>query len=321
MATGISSWSPGQDERCPTFEYGSICEREPLHAIGGERRIGLRRQQSRQDDKTARRRKPRQRRGKPLERLQQDIGDHEVVRRAGAEPPVANSIRSDHTDEPARPVRARVLSRGRDGGPIDVARERRTAAGPGGRDRKHTAAGADIENAARPPCFEQMINREQTSARRAVMPGAERQRRFYFDADAVDADASTVMASVHDEATHPNRLECREACCNPITVCKGFECERVTGGFAEKVRDKVANSCLIRGRMKIYGDRPITIGRLGSRHHHIPMIKFLNEKVTQPMCYRFTRTQSGNNGRSENMSATHSAACIESTDGDTKATM
>ena len=167
---------------------------------------------------------------------------------------------------------------------IDVAREHRTAPRLGGRDGKHAAAGADIENAARAARFAQTIEREQTPARRAVMAGAECQRRFDFNADTVDGNAGTVMAPVHDEAAGHDGLQPREACGYPITLGQRFERKRVTGGFAGEIDHKIANICLIRSRMKIYSDCPVTIGGLGCRQHHIAMIKFLNQKITQPVC-------------------------------------
>src|SRR5215469_10140206 len=105
--------------------------------------------------------------------MEQDVGEHEVVRGARANPPIENPIRGDRIDERNNPVRSRVLRCNLDGAPIDVAREHRTAASLGGRDGKHAAASADIENAARPTRFEETIEGEQTSACRAVMACAE----------------------------------------------------------------------------------------------------------------------------------------------------
>src|ERR1700730_155491 len=174
----------------------------------------------------------------------------------GAKLATANSIRSHHVDERTRAVGARVLPGGGDGLPIDVARERGTATGLGGGYRKHAAAGADVENAARPAPFEQTVEREQTPARGAVMAGAERQRRFDLDADTVDGDARTIMTPVQEEAAGRHRREPREARGDPVALGKRFERKRISSRLADDIRNKIANSCLIRDRMKIYSDRP-----------------------------------------------------------------
>jgi hypothetical protein len=93
------------------------------------------------------------------------------------------------------------------------------------------------------------------------MAGAERQGGFYFDADAVDGDARTVMAPVHNEAAGRHRLEPLKAGGNPIALGDGFESQCV--GVANDIRNKIPNCCLIRARMKIYSDRPSGTGRLG----------------------------------------------------------
>src|SRR5262249_43058144 len=138
----------------------------------------------------------------------------------------------DHFDECAGVVCVRVLSRGRNGAWIDVARKHGTAAGIGGRDRQHAAAGADVENATWPAGFQQTVEREPTTTRRAVMAGPEGQSRFDLDADPVDTDARAVMAAMHDETTRCDRLQSREAVGDPIALGNGFKGQRTRGRFA-----------------------------------------------------------------------------------------
>ena len=62
----------------------AIAPFEPERAIGGERGIGLRRQQAGQHDAAAGRDDLGQRRGEALQRLEQNVGEDEIERRVGA---------------------------------------------------------------------------------------------------------------------------------------------------------------------------------------------------------------------------------------------
>ena len=71
---------------------------------------------------------------------------------------------------------------------------------PGCGDSQHAGAGTEIEHAARTPGFQDMIEQQQAAARRAVVSGAERQRRLDFDAELVGRDPLAVMLAVDNEA-------------------------------------------------------------------------------------------------------------------------
>src|SRR5262249_54933940 len=76
--------SPGtlQNQRRPAFEPEAPDEHESARAVARERRVGLRQEQTRQHDLPIRGEQARQRRGQPLQRLEQDVGEDQVERGA-----------------------------------------------------------------------------------------------------------------------------------------------------------------------------------------------------------------------------------------------
>jgi len=242
--------------------------------------------QSRQNDETTRRRKPPQRRGKPLEGLQQDVGHHEVVWGVRANPPVANPVRSDHADERSNPIRTRVLCCNRHRLPINVAREDRPAASLGGSDGKHAAAGPDVENTARPARFEQTIEGEQTSARRAVMAGAERQRRFDFDANAVGGDTRAIVTPVHDEPAGRYRLKSLKTGGDPICFRDFLESKRLRNGSARCGRDHLPEFMLVERARRVERDNPAAV-RLVYGARRFAGIKAFSKQIGEASCRAF----------------------------------
>ncbi len=101
-------------------------------------------------------------------------------------------------DHAAGAVEPRIGARHTHGAHVDVGCEHVPAQRAGGGDGKYAAAGPEVENvpgaSACVRCLAEPVEREQTAAGRAVMTGAEGERRFNFDADAVRWNAGAVVA-------------------------------------------------------------------------------------------------------------------------------
>ncbi len=89
------------------------------------------------------------RRGEPLQRLEQDIGEDEIERRAGADRRRGDAVRAHHLDQRAGAIEPGIGARHAHGRGIDVGREHAPAQGAGGGDGEDARAGAEIENARR----------------------------------------------------------------------------------------------------------------------------------------------------------------------------
>ena len=149
------------------------------------------RQQAGQHDAPARRGEIVQRRGEALQRSEQNVGEHEIERRArrawlGA----VDAVRAHELDQsPARLSRALARAT-RTALGVDVGRQHALPQRARGGDGEHARAGAEVEN-ARPRATARRladpVERQQAAARGAVMAGAEGERRFDLDADAVGA--------------------------------------------------------------------------------------------------------------------------------------
>jgi hypothetical protein len=273
--------APCQYEGCPAVEQDAVVKGEALQPIRRDRRAGLRWKQPRQHDASVRRNKTSERPGEPSERLQQDVRKHEIVGGARAKAAVEETGGPDHLDERARFVCARVLPRGRDSMWVNVARKDGTPAGARRRDGEHAAAGADVENTSGPTRLEKTVEREQTAARRAVMAGAEGQRRLDFDAGTICADARAVVAAVHDETARRDRLQPREAVGDPIAFGNGFEGQRTRGRFARCRRYHLVHSCAVEWAPRIERDDPIAVG-LVNRARGVRGIEVFSKQISDP---------------------------------------
>ena len=94
---------------------------------------------------------------------------------------------------------------------------------PGGSDGEDAGAGADVERMARPATLQEVVEGEEASARRAVMAGAEGQRRLDLDGDRVDGDARPVMAAMNGEAAGRNGRQALERGGDPILFAEDVE--------------------------------------------------------------------------------------------------
>ena len=202
-----------------------VARPETSFAIGGERGIGLRLSAGPTGRHGRRRDELRQRRGEPLQRPEQDIGEDEIERRAAA-----NAGRGERRS-PARrvttaPARlSRALSRAtRTACAVDIGRQHAAAQRARRGDGEHAGAGAEVENASR-PCrrLAHPVQREQAAARRAVMAGAEGERRLDLDADPVDGTSARSCAPCTTKRPAVDRLKPGEAFGDPILGRDAFE--------------------------------------------------------------------------------------------------
>ncbi len=103
-----------------------------------------------------------------------------------------------------------VVTRHAHGRRIDVGCQDAPAQRARGGDGKNAGAGAEIENPRRSLSAAERLTHpvegQQTTARRAMMAGAEGERGFDLDADAVDRDPGSVVRAVDDEAAGRDRL-------------------------------------------------------------------------------------------------------------------
>ena len=198
--------------------------------IGGEGGIGLRRQQSRQHDPGAGRGQPCQRRGKALQRPQQNIGKDEIAAPARADSPRCDAVGLEHFDQSAGTVEPRIGARGPHGIVVDIDRQHRPAQGARGGDRQHTRAGADVEDFLRTAPFAKRltnpVERDEAPPGGAVMTGAEGERRLDLDADAVRRNPRAVVGAVHDEAAGRHRRQAGETLPHPVGGGDALEPQR-----------------------------------------------------------------------------------------------
>src|ERR1700722_5289177 len=210
--------APREHQRGPAVDVDAPFERQ--RPISCDHRIGLRRQYPGQDDAGTGRRQMAQRRSDARQRAEQDIGEDQIERRAGADRARTDAVGCNDRDEATGAIAPDIVARGAHGSGIDVGREHAHAQGARRGDGEHAAAGADIENARRAPpraqCLADRVECQQATARGAVMPGAESERRLDLDADAVARHAGAVMSAMNDEAPGGDRRQSGKPLANPV---------------------------------------------------------------------------------------------------------
>src|SRR5262249_61078294 len=115
---------------------------------------------------------------------------------------------------------------------------------------------ADVEDTARPPCAQESIERQQASARGPVMTGAERQRSFNLEAEAMRWNSRAIVRAMDHEPAGTNRLQPGEARRHPVARRDGFEAQFRGGGVAGNGLHQIANLDFIRRTIEMDFDRP-----------------------------------------------------------------
>jgi hypothetical protein len=173
------------------------------------------------------------------ERLQQNIGEDQRIARAAYSAVI--EARSAHDlDIPGDAVDARIVARRRHRTRIDVPGKHGPVQPLGCGNGKDPAAGADIQHARglwpmgncvahrtslAALLLHDAIQREQASARAAVMPGTEGEGCLDLDGDPVHSDAGTVVRPVNHKAAGCNGRESFEALPHPISGRQSFDHE------------------------------------------------------------------------------------------------
>jgi hypothetical protein len=125
----------------------------------------------------------------------------------------------------------------------------------------------------------QPVEREQASARGAVVAGAEGQRRLDLDADAVGSNARAVMRAVHHEASGLDRGQSLQARLDPIGRRDAPEDQRIGGLGSGREPDQGAHRRLIGRVAKVEGHCPQPVPLLRGRHHHVAGIEGLGQRI------------------------------------------
>src|SRR5262245_34090696 len=137
---------------------------------------------------------------KRVERALEQVGEDEI-RLGTSEPGMAEPVRGHDVEEGGGAVFARILSGGGDSDRVVVARHNFSLQRLGRGDGKYATAGADIDDFARPPALECIVEREQAAARARVMRGAEGLAGIDLDGEQGARHLSLVVAAVDEEAT------------------------------------------------------------------------------------------------------------------------
>ena len=201
---------PYQNDGGPATKRNTLSQDQPARAITGDGGGGLRIKDPGQHHPTARCNERRDGRGKHLQRLEQDVGEHESKGRALAKAASANTGRMHGLNAGSDAIDARIFSRDCHRPPVDIAGEDRTAQRFRSGDGKNPGASANIKHCrarrptARARCgvgyraptifprgqslvsavsFRDAVEGEQTSLGAAVMAGAEGERCLDLDAE------------------------------------------------------------------------------------------------------------------------------------------
>jgi len=264
-----SAATPDEDEGRPAVAFDAPLEGQ--RTIGRERGIGLRRQQPGQNDAGAGRCEPPQRRGDPLQRPEQDVGEDEIERRRLANAARADAIRLHHGDDCVDAVESGIGARDAHRACIHIGREHALPQRARGGDGEHAVAGAEIEDfhAASIIRFANPVERHEAAARGAVVAGAEGERRLDFDADAVWWNAAAVVRPVNDETAGRDRRQAGKAFAHPIRGADAREAQRHSRFFPAGGRHRSPHRGFVRRRAKIERDAPAPAAAIGQARRDI----------------------------------------------------
>ena len=89
---------------------------------------------------------PAQRRGHSLQRPEQDVGENDIERRAGANRTRPDAVGAHERDQAAGAIEPDIVARRGDRAGVNVGRQDARVQRSRRGDREHTAAGADVED-------------------------------------------------------------------------------------------------------------------------------------------------------------------------------
>ena len=126
------------------------------------------------------------------------------------------------------------------------------------------------------------IERQQATARGAVMAGAERGRGLDLDADAARRHADAVVRAMHDKAAGMNRLEAFEADLYPVLRRERFDRHSLRGRIAGGERDQHAEPRLHRAIAEVHFDLPTPVGPRERGAGGVRRIEALGQQIGDP---------------------------------------
>jgi hypothetical protein len=173
-------------------------------------------------------------------------------------------------------VRARDPHRDR----IDVARHHLPMQRPRRRDRQHAGAGSDVEDGTR--AGRAPLERQEAAARGAMVAGAEGERGFDLDRDAVSPHIVTMVCRVNDEAAGRDRPQAFEACLHPVPGQGCLERDRMGGVGPGRERDQSAHGGLVRRLAKMDGDAPAARSVLARPRDRRQRVKAFGRRIDDP---------------------------------------
>ncbi len=265
-------------QRRPAVELDAPFERQ--RAIGGSRRVGLRRQQAGEDHARAGGGEFYQRRCQKLQRPQQDVGEDQIERRHGAKASRRNAVGMHSLDHRTNAVQPGVGAHDAYRFGVDVGCQHALPQGARRRNGEHARAGAEVENAQASPAprFADAVERQEAAARGAVVAGAEGERCLDLDADPVDRNAGAVVGAVNDKPSGPNRLQAGEALAHPVFRRDAFEGKRLRGLGSCGRRGQRAHRLFVRRCRKMDCDGPASVAAIHKTDRYISIHKALGKQ-------------------------------------------
>lgn len=106
---------------------------------------------------------------------------------------------------------------------VDIARQCPGLAGLRRGDGKNSGAAADIQNPARPPLFEDAVQRQQAALGGAVVAGPERGSRVDLERNAANPALVPVMGTVQEEAPGLDRRKALQRLPDPVSMGQGCD--------------------------------------------------------------------------------------------------
>ena len=250
-----------------------------MRRIGREHARHVARQEAGEDQRAAAGEHCGKRRGEPSQRPGEDVREDEVEAPAPPRERVPDAGRGVEAQMRRDRVQPRVVARDRDGDRIDVAGDDALLQRLRGGKRQDAGAGADVEHAPRPLALQRAGEGEEAAARRAVMPGAEGERRLDLDRKVVRPDRRLVMDAVDEEASGPHRLQPVERGLDPVLLLEARE-GGALGLGADDRPDELAQRVFVGLVREIGLERPgAAAGRLKGCDRGLARVEDLAEEL------------------------------------------
>ena len=201
---------------------------------------------------------------------EQDIGEDQIERRAGADRARPDAVGCNDRDKAAGTIEPDIVARGAHGAGIDVGREHADA-----QARAAAMASTPLPvptssmrgaRRARLGLLQIASSASEAAARGAVMAGAESERRLDLDADAVERHAGAVMRAVDDEAPGGDRRQSGEALANPVRRFDAPEAQSRGRRRSGRRLHRRPHGVAVERRAEMDRDMPASAAGIGHAH-------------------------------------------------------